>query len=70
MGINPVDITHKDCRSRRRAEDVTQAALATKLDVDAAALSRFELYGVPIPGDLTADDYLAALERLSDGVAA
>ncbi len=55
---------HMRLRLERRKARVPAKDVATKLGVDSGALSRFELYGTPLPYGLTVDDYRAALSRL------
>ncbi len=52
-------------RTRRDRRGVTQAAIAEALGADQGQISRFELYGVPLPRGLAPADYEQALDELS-----
>ena len=53
-----------DLRIKRQRHRITQAAVAEALEVNHAVVSRFEMYGLPLPRGLTSDDYRVVLDRL------
>lgn len=56
---------HAELRVERRKARIRAKDVADELGIDSGALSRFELYGAPLPHGLTDDDYHVALVGLA-----
>ena len=56
---------HAELRTERRKARIRGKDVADELGIDSGALSRFELYGAPLPHGLTEADYHAALVGLA-----
>lgn len=68
MSVGQIEVW-RALRAERRLRDLTQDEIAAQLGVSAPAVSKFEKDGTPLPRDLTADDYRAALDELTPAVA-
>lgn len=58
-----VELDHKELAKRRRRARVPQAVIARILNIGLSKVSEYEVHGRPLPWELTAQDYLNALEQ-------
>lgn len=57
-------MTNHEVREARWRARIKTKELAAELGCDAGAVSRHELYGVPLPRGATPSDAIAAIERI------
>ncbi len=67
MGLRVVVKRHSMLRAERRKARIQAKDVADELGIDSGALSRFELYGAPLPHGLGESDYHTALTAIDEG---